>query len=542
MLSRSRATLLATVVVVAGLAFGASAASASIVVGVDGPSLLIVSQGSGPNGTSVSFEDPAIVVSNQQGADLDSSGSAACTQDSQYTISCDAAGFSDLQTQYGAANDDISVAACFSTATIDLGEGTNSYQGPGCADPVVFTVLGGAGQDNFSGSGYGGTHTVERLYGGGGDDSLYGGAGDDLLYGGDGADTLSGAADNDQLYGEGGNDIIRGADGNDIEDGGPGDDQIGFSAGVSDDDDQGADQLTGGPGTDKLLLDAHTGGVSISLDGVANDGSPGEGDNVASDFEAIDGTTANDVFVGSPGPDQFSGNAGNDDIHGGGGNDSLYGSSGDDHVSGDAGNDKVEGANGADTVDGGPGQDQIYGDIGSCSFSCSFDADLLLARDGERDAVDCGGGADTAQVDTLDVVAFCASVDRQGTGNTGGAGAGPGSGGGGGGGTSAAAALGLKVAGTVRAKALLAHGLALRLTCAGACKIAADLRLGAKKLGTARKTRLSAGKATLTVKISGKAAKRAVRKVKRAKLTLRVKVTDANGKVTPVKRTIVLKR
>ena len=35
--------------------------------------------------------------------------------------------------------------------------------------------------------------------------------------------------------------------------------------------------------------------------------------------------------------------------------------------------------------------------------------DTLFARDGEKDSVDCGGGADTANVDQLDVVAFCAS-------------------------------------------------------------------------------------------------------------------------------------
>ena len=44
---------------------------------------------------------------------------------------------------------------------------------------------------------------------------------------------------------------------------------------------------------------------------------------------------------------------------------------------------------------------------------CTFDPDTLFARDGERDVVDCGAGADTAQVDQLDVVAFCSNVDRE---------------------------------------------------------------------------------------------------------------------------------
>ena len=54
----------------------------------------------------------------------------------------------------------------------------------------------------------------------------------------------------------------------------------------------------------------------------------------------------------------------------------------------------------------------MYGDIASCSVFCSLDSDTMSARDGERDTVDCGGGADSAVVDQLDVVAFCVSIDR----------------------------------------------------------------------------------------------------------------------------------
>ncbi len=64
----------------------------------------------------------------------------------------------------------------------------------------------------------------------------------------------------------------------------------------------------------------------------------------------------------------------------------------------------------------------MYGDIASCSVFCTFDPDTLLARDGERDVVDCGAGADTAQVDQLDVVAFCSVVDREAVAPPGGGG------------------------------------------------------------------------------------------------------------------------
>ena len=177
------------------------------------------------------------------------------------------------------------------------------------------------------------------------------------------------------------------------------------------DDDQGADDVRGGAGTDTLTLEDHSGGMTINLDDQANDGAAGEGDNIHTDLESITGTRGDDVFTGTPGRDTFTGHSGNDEIHGAGGDDELNGSTGDDRMFGDAGNDKVQGYEGADQVDGGPGSDQLYGDRGTCTLFCSFDADQLFARDGERDTVDCGGGADTAQVDGLDIVAFCASVD-----------------------------------------------------------------------------------------------------------------------------------
>jgi Ca2+-binding RTX toxin-like protein len=263
---------------------------------------------------------------------------------------------------------------------------------------------------------------------GGGGDSVYSGPGDDVLRGGEGDDRLFGREGNDQVLGEGGADTPNGGPGNDLVDGGTGDDGLEHCAGCigsGNDAGAGADAYVGGPGADRLWLDGHTGGMAISIDGQANDGIPGEGDNVGSDIEVIGGTVHNDVFTGSAGPDNFEGDSGEDEIHGAGGDDYLYGGGGGDRIFGDAGNDKVQGANGSDSVDGGPGLDQIYGDVGSCVVFCNYDADTLFARDGERDTVDCGGGADSAQVDQLDVVAFCAVVDRTTVSAPGPAGGGP---------------------------------------------------------------------------------------------------------------------
>jgi Ca2+-binding RTX toxin-like protein len=319
-----------------------------------------------------------------------------------------------VRIELGAGNDSVTtVQDCFFDYVVNLGGGTNDNDmNTGCPDPVATaTINGGSGDDTLRGGSAG---TTVTLNGNGGADTLNGMDGPTIIHGGDGNDGVFGGAGNDQVFGEGGDDRVRGHEGNDLEDGGPGNDDIGFSPGVNHDSDPGADVTVGGPGTDKLRLSGHNGGMAISLDGQANDGTPGEGDNVGSDIEEISGTTGNDTFIGSEGADDFSGDQGEDDIHGGGGNDTLFGGGGDDKVYGDAGNDKVQGASGADRVDGGPGSDQLYGDIGSCSvYFCSFDADQLFARDGERDSVDCGDGADTAHVDQLDVVAFCASVDRE---------------------------------------------------------------------------------------------------------------------------------
>ena len=516
-------------VLAATLVFGAASASAAITLRASGSSV-VLEDATGSNETVIGYESDRLTVQNTDGNEFgillvtDEAGGCAFSDNNE--INCPPT-FSNIQATYGGGNDSFRFyQVCVPTATIALGEGTNGYTGEGCDDSAA-SVSGGSGQDGFTGSSDGATR--EQLFGGGGDDRLQGYAGNDEIHGGEGADVVDGGEGNDSVFGEGGNDQITGRGGNDTEDGGPGDDSMGQSAGgIGEDNDQGADNIRGGEGNDTLTLEDHAGGMTIRLDGQANDGAPGEGDNIASDLETITGTNANDAFFGTEGRDNFSGNPGSDEIHGAGGDDELSGGSGDDRMFGDAGNDKVQGYEGSDTVDGGSGSDQLYGDRGSCSVFCTFDADQLLARDGERDTVDCGGGADSAQVDGLDIVAFCASVDRQNL---------PGAGGPGGG---AAAALALKVGKSIKLKALLKRGLTVRLQCAAACKVVATLSFKGKRLGAGRKTLRKAGAARLAVKV-GKKARRRVRRLRGKKLTLRVKVTSA-GRTTTVTRKVTLKR
>jgi Ca2+-binding RTX toxin-like protein len=403
----------ALVLAVAMLLVGAVSAQATT-VDIDNGTLVVTGGDSADHELQFRFKAS---TSEDEVLDNQAITTTDCVNETATKVVCPGSG--NLKVDLLGGDDDVTFVSqgfdCFNAYELNLGDGVNTLNLSGdCGDSLTgpATVNSGSGPDVLTAGSQPFTFNA-----GGGNDSVYASPGADVLHGGDGDDRLFGSDGGDQVLGEGGADQTNGGAGNDLVDGGAGDDGLEHCSnciGSNNDPGVGADTYAGGPGNDKLWLDGHSAGMAISIDGQANDGSPGEGDNVGSDIETIAGTVHNDVFTGSAGPDNFEGGGGNDDIHGAGGNDDLYGGSNDDKVFGDAGDDKVQGASGSDSVDGGPGLDQLYGDIASCSLFCTFDADQLFARDGERDSVDCGGGADTAQVDQLDVVAFCAAVDRQG--------------------------------------------------------------------------------------------------------------------------------
>jgi Ca2+-binding RTX toxin-like protein len=434
-----------------------------------------------------------------------------------------------LEITTGGAGDTAGVSDCYDDVAIDVGEGDNTAAAPACTTGA-YVITSGSGVDEVRSTEARTAPFTANL--GGGDDHFFGGSGGDVVHGGDGDDRMYGEGGNDQFYGEGGADNPDGGDGNDLVDGGAGDDGLEKSLGVSNDPGHGADTYVGGPGTDKLLLDNHARGVTISLNGAADDGTPGEGDNVGSDIEDLEGTDGDDSFTGSAGPDSFYGRIGNDVIHGGGGDDNLGGAGGDDSISGDAGNDKLEGSSGADTVDGGPGRDTIYGDQANCVgfFICSPDPDTILARDGERDSVDCGGGADRIEADSIDALAFCPPVTEC-TGPT----------------CQKPPCTGPTCSPPVTTCSLAtsgkrsrAKGIAVKVTCSAKssfglkleipAKVAKKVKLGKKAvtIGTAKGSLAGAGSKTLTLKLSAKA-RRKLKRLKTVAGTLKLSGTDAGG-------------
>lgn len=402
-------SLLAAVVLIASLAF-AQNASAVITLTYTGTTIGI--EGSGDNVTFVGFDDSSstVTVRNSSGV----VNASSCTEEhipalgSTY-FHCPGAA-SAVQAGYQGGADKLAFEnVCVPTITASLGDGPGEFIRPdGCPGDQVATATGGSASDLFVGG-----PGPDRFDGGAGDDQLRSGGADDVLSGGPGNDQVWGGDGNDQLSGGDGDDSLRGGAGNDAEDGGTGNDVI-----ADGDADPGADDIRGGDGFDQLRLGDHAGGVAISLDDAANDGTPGEGDNYHSDLEKLFGSPGNDTYTGTPGNDVFDAYMGDDVIRGGGGNDDLTGGSGADQLFGEAGSDTLYGGADDDRVEGGPGTDSLFGDYAQCSaYGCSSGNDQLLARDGEADALNCGAGADSAQVDAIDTLGqdgfqLCETVDR----------------------------------------------------------------------------------------------------------------------------------
>jgi hypothetical protein len=137
------------------------------------------------------------------------------------------------------------------------------------------------------------TTNVETLtaLGNGGDDHLLG-TGDGA--GGPAASLpllLSGGAGNDELVGGDVKDTLDGGDGNDTELGGGDADTIKEGTAPN-----GADVLDGGASPyDRIEYAARTTGVRIDMNGNADDGAPGEGDNVKDTSEYLVGGAGDDT-------------------------------------------------------------------------------------------------------------------------------------------------------------------------------------------------------------------------------------------------------
>ncbi|MEZ5842966.1 MAG: hypothetical protein R3D27_04450 [Hyphomicrobiaceae bacterium] len=241
----------------------------------------------------------------------------------------------------------------------------------------IETVLGGAGGDEFDGSGMSGRIT---LYGRGGADSLTGGIGGDIIFGGidSDVDTLDGGNGNDNLYFSTG-DVVLGGAGNDNA---IADDAAGAGVTLVLGAGHGVETVLGGAGNDTLDASASTtsvhlharGGTDVLIGGAANDVlyfdgagdqlTGGGGTDIAS---AVDpgnlGTSVTilagvEVVYGAGGADVIDASATTAaDLDG---RLAVFGGAGADDITGGTGNDILFGGADADTLDGGDGNDVLY--------------------------------------------------------------------------------------------------------------------------------------------------------------------------------------
>jgi len=201
--------------------------------------------------------------------------------------------------------------------------------------------------------------------------SAKGGDGNDVMTGGSLDDDFSDTAGANSIRGRSGDDLIDTSGSidqlSDTLDGGRGDDDL-FAGpsrdrliGGGDDDGMqgglGADEIDGGSGRDHAsYTDSAHGSVrlSVSLDGVANDGQlplggTTEGDNVLTTVE---------------------------DVTGNGGPDLLFGSNADNRLVGLGGDDFIEGLDGEDELEGDSGADRLFSNTFRSALS-DGDVDLL---------------------------------------------------------------------------------------------------------------------------------------------------------------------
>ncbi len=129
--------------------------------------------------------------------------------------------------------------------------------------------------------------------------------------------------------------------------------------------------------------------------------------------ETIDGTLAGDTLDGRDGNDVLNGLAGDDCLFGRNGADRVYGGDGNDTVKGHAGADRLSGGAGDDQLIGGTGNDRILGGTGENTYRGQSGDDVISARNGVAEDVNCGAGDDRARVDADDVVRGCEAVVRR---------------------------------------------------------------------------------------------------------------------------------
>lgn len=263
--------------------------------------------------------------------------SDACIQVTVRRITCSAAGITTIVVDGGDGNDridaNVPVATTLRGGTGDdvlrgAGLGADTFVGGDGSDTVTYgnvAVGVSVSLDGVANDGPAGTTTkdavgsdIELVIGTPVNDTLSAGTTAAMLDGGRGNDTITlgsttgfvyDAPGNDVFYGGAWGHVIIDSEGDDTYNGGTGNDAVYLS------DQPGNDTINGGAGTDEVIYAWYTRGVSVTLDGVRNDGpapSATDSDQIASDNEVLVGGSGSDILTGLPSTVRLTGNEGND--------------------------------------------------------------------------------------------------------------------------------------------------------------------------------------------------------------------------------------
>jgi Ca2+-binding RTX toxin-like protein len=120
-----------------------------------------------------------------------------------------------------------------------------------------------------------------------------------------------------------------------------------------------------------------------------------------------------DILTGSAAGDRIDGRSDQDFISGLAGDDCLFGHAGADQIRGADGDDTLNGGTGNDRLNGGPGDDTLIGGRGRNRYVAEEGNDVVNARNGIRERIDCGPGRDRVAADIRDRVRNCERVFRK---------------------------------------------------------------------------------------------------------------------------------
>jgi hypothetical protein len=256
---------------------------------------------------------------------------------------------------------------------------------PPKAPITALSVSLGAGDDSLTNLTSLGTPVLESPQSG--DLTLDGNDGNDVIRGGPAPETIVGGVGNDNLDGGGGDDTLL----NGLQSVGCNLSCDGRFGRLARSEFDGSDTYIGGAGDDVTRFDARQDNLTITLDGLANDGGAGEKDNVQTES-----------VVGGSGADSFTGD---------GGPNTLVGGPGNDRLSGLGGVDRLEGGRNNDSLSGGRARDQMQCDSGlDLAVSTPIDS---VAKDCERTGANLG--SDTGRVGSNSTRVWIACPSAEGT-------------------------------------------------------------------------------------------------------------------------------